>query len=53
MATHNTAEGTGGMDGSIRFPEEQARAEVLDWYMYFSLMLMNDQRTLATDLLTP
>ncbi|KAJ7249598.1 heme peroxidase [Mycena rebaudengoi] len=27
MATHNTADGTGGMDGSIRFPEEQARAE--------------------------
>jgi hypothetical protein len=28
MATHNNADGTGGMDASIRFPEEQARAEV-------------------------
>ncbi|KAJ7860132.1 putative L-ascorbate oxidase [Mycena leptocephala] len=27
MATHNNADGTGGMDASIRFPEEQARAE--------------------------
>ncbi|KAJ7860165.1 hypothetical protein B0H13DRAFT_2355770 [Mycena leptocephala] len=27
MATHNNADGTGGMDVSIRFPEEQARAE--------------------------
>ncbi|KAJ7853396.1 heme peroxidase, partial [Mycena leptocephala] len=25
MATHNNADGTGGMDASIRFPEEQAR----------------------------
>ncbi|KAJ7658397.1 heme peroxidase [Mycena polygramma] len=29
MATHNTADGTGGLDASIRFDEEQARAEVL------------------------
>jgi hypothetical protein len=28
MATHNIADGTGGMDASIRFTEEQARAEV-------------------------
>jgi hypothetical protein len=28
MATHNVEDGTGGMDGSIRFAEEQARAEV-------------------------
>ncbi|KAJ6526715.1 heme peroxidase [Mycena capillaripes] len=27
MATHNITDGTGGMDASIRFPEEQARAE--------------------------
>ncbi|KAJ6452147.1 heme peroxidase [Mycena vitilis] len=27
MATHNSTDGTGGMDASIRFPEEQARAE--------------------------
>ncbi|KAJ7655399.1 heme peroxidase [Mycena rosella] len=27
MATHNVADGTGGLDASIRFPEEQARAE--------------------------
>ncbi|KAJ6474852.1 heme peroxidase [Mycena sanguinolenta] len=27
MATHNIADGTGGMDASIRFAEEQARAE--------------------------
>ncbi|KAJ7901363.1 heme peroxidase [Mycena leptocephala] len=27
MATHNVEDGTGGMDGSIRFAEEQARAE--------------------------
>ncbi|KAJ7910402.1 heme peroxidase [Mycena leptocephala] len=27
MATHNVADGTGGMDGSIRFSEEQARPE--------------------------
>jgi hypothetical protein len=28
MATYNVAEGTGGLDGSIRFAEEQARPEV-------------------------
>jgi hypothetical protein len=28
MATHNIVDGTGGMDASIRFAEEQARAEV-------------------------
>ncbi|KAJ7772915.1 hypothetical protein DFH07DRAFT_952887 [Mycena maculata] len=28
MATHNITDGTGGLDGSIRFPEEQARPEV-------------------------
>ncbi|KAJ6474849.1 heme peroxidase, partial [Mycena sanguinolenta] len=28
MATHNIADGTGGLDASIRFAEEQARAEV-------------------------
>ncbi|KAJ7658392.1 heme peroxidase [Mycena polygramma] len=28
MATHNIADGTGGLDASIRFDEEQARAEV-------------------------
>jgi hypothetical protein len=28
MATHNASDGTGGLDGSIRFAEEQARAEV-------------------------
>ncbi|KAJ7983218.1 heme peroxidase [Mycena polygramma] len=27
MATHNIADGTGGLDASIRFAEEQARAE--------------------------
>ncbi|KAJ7185156.1 heme peroxidase [Mycena haematopus] len=27
MATHNAADGTGGLDASIRFGEEQARAE--------------------------
>ncbi|KAJ7658396.1 heme peroxidase [Mycena polygramma] len=27
MATHNIADGTGGLDASIRFDEEQARAE--------------------------
>ncbi|KAJ7662949.1 heme peroxidase [Mycena rosella] len=27
MATHNSEDGTGGLDASIRFPEEQARAE--------------------------
>ncbi|KAJ7851197.1 heme peroxidase [Mycena leptocephala] len=27
MATHNASDGTGGLDGSIRFAEEQARAE--------------------------
>ncbi|KAJ7906150.1 heme peroxidase [Mycena leptocephala] len=27
MATHNVEDGTGGMDGSIRFADEQARAE--------------------------
>ncbi|KAJ7891536.1 heme peroxidase [Mycena leptocephala] len=27
MATHNSADGTGGMDASIRFTEEQARPE--------------------------
>ncbi|KAJ7494262.1 heme peroxidase [Mycena galericulata] len=27
MATHNVADGTGGLDASIRFAEEQARAE--------------------------
>ncbi|KAJ7496653.1 heme peroxidase [Mycena latifolia] len=27
MATHNVTDGTGGLDASIRFPEEQARAE--------------------------
>ncbi|KAJ7463365.1 heme peroxidase [Mycena latifolia] len=27
MATHNGAQGTGGLDASIRFPEEQARTE--------------------------
>jgi hypothetical protein len=27
-ATHNSTDGTGGMDGSIRLPAEQARAEV-------------------------
>ncbi|KAK6996397.1 peroxidase [Favolaschia claudopus] len=27
MATHNVADGTGGLDASIRFEEEQARAE--------------------------
>ncbi|KAF7351670.1 Peroxidase [Mycena sanguinolenta] len=27
MATHNISDGTGGLDASIRFPEEQARAE--------------------------
>ncbi|KAJ6562489.1 heme peroxidase [Mycena capillaripes] len=27
MATHNVADGTGGMDGSIRFDEEMARPE--------------------------
>ncbi|KAJ6589944.1 putative L-ascorbate oxidase [Mycena vulgaris] len=27
MATHNVADGTGGMDASIRFAEEQARGE--------------------------
>ncbi|KAJ7344030.1 heme peroxidase [Mycena albidolilacea] len=27
MATHNNVDGTGGMDASIRFPEEQARVE--------------------------
>ncbi|KAJ6526723.1 heme peroxidase [Mycena capillaripes] len=27
MATHNVEDGTGGMDGSIRFAEEQARPE--------------------------
>jgi hypothetical protein len=28
MATHNVQDGTGGLDASIRFPEEQARSEV-------------------------
>ncbi|KAJ6571280.1 heme peroxidase [Mycena capillaripes] len=28
MATHNFEDGTGGLDASIRFPEEQSRAEV-------------------------
>ncbi|KAF7341539.1 Peroxidase [Mycena venus] len=28
MATHNSTDGTGGMDASIRFDEEQARPEV-------------------------
>jgi hypothetical protein len=28
MATHNITDGTGGLDASIRFSEEQARAEV-------------------------
>ncbi|KAJ6559723.1 heme peroxidase [Mycena capillaripes] len=28
MATHNSTDGTGGMDASIRFTEEQARPEV-------------------------
>jgi hypothetical protein len=28
MATHNVEDGTGGLDGSIRFREEQARSEV-------------------------
>ncbi|KAJ7186127.1 heme peroxidase [Mycena filopes] len=27
MATHNSKDGTGGLDASIRFPEEQARPE--------------------------
>ncbi|KAJ7186076.1 heme peroxidase [Mycena filopes] len=27
MATHNISDGTGGLDASIRFPEEQARGE--------------------------
>ncbi|KAF7340302.1 hypothetical protein MVEN_01949300 [Mycena venus] len=27
MATHNVVDGTGGLDASIRFPEEQARSE--------------------------
>ncbi|KAJ7488087.1 heme peroxidase [Mycena latifolia] len=27
MATHNVEDGTGGLDGSIRFPEEQSRPE--------------------------
>ncbi|KAJ7364684.1 heme peroxidase, partial [Mycena albidolilacea] len=27
MATHNIADGTGGLDASIRFPEEQSRGE--------------------------
>ncbi|KAF7362631.1 Peroxidase [Mycena venus] len=27
MATHNVADGTGGLDGSIRFSEEQSRSE--------------------------
>ncbi|KAJ6476619.1 putative L-ascorbate oxidase [Mycena vulgaris] len=37
MATHNNVDGTGGMDASIRFPEEQARVEVLrDRCSYFS-----------------
>ncbi|KAJ7260472.1 heme peroxidase [Mycena haematopus] len=27
VATHNVLDGTGGLDASIRFPEEQARAE--------------------------
>jgi hypothetical protein len=34
MATHNITEGTGGLDASIRFAEEEARAEV-----WFTLLL--------------
>lgn len=28
MATHNITDGTGGMDASLRFADEQVRAEV-------------------------
>ena len=49
MATHNVEDGTGGLDGSIRIPEEQDRAEVCFaiWCMIGVKMLIHLIRTPA------
>jgi hypothetical protein len=41
MATHNIADGTGGLDASIRFPEEQSRGEVRDPLLQFPALISN------------
>jgi hypothetical protein len=52
MATHNIADGTGGLDASIRFAEEQARAEVCCVLCAMELRLTRPpRRTLVTGLL--
>jgi hypothetical protein len=39
MATHNIADGTGGMDGSIRFSEEQSRPEASGvWFLALAVL---------------
>lgn len=39
MATHNIVDGTGGLDASIRFPEEQSRGEVRDPLLQFPALI--------------
>ncbi|KAJ7805407.1 heme peroxidase [Mycena olivaceomarginata] len=39
MATHNIVDGTGGMDGSIRFSEEQSRPEASGaWFLALAVL---------------
>jgi hypothetical protein len=44
MATHNVDDGTGGLDASIRFGEEQARAEVCFALMFSAMRLTPAER---------